>query len=109
LCRDFPDLHVGTIHTYQGKESDIILLVLGGNVLNVFKEGALNWAASRPNLLNVAVTRARKRMDPSVLPGAGPMAPCQVGHDRISCVGNYNRPRCIFSSIAGPISSSIAS
>jgi len=55
----FPDLHVGTVHTYQGKEADAVLLVLGGNLQ---REGALDWAASRPNLLNVAVTRARRRL-----------------------------------------------
>jgi hypothetical protein len=55
----WPSVHVGTVHTYQGKETDVVLLVLGGSVS---KEGPLNWAASRPNLLNVAVTRARKRL-----------------------------------------------
>jgi hypothetical protein len=59
LRTKFPPVHVGTIHTYQGKEAEAVILVLGGN-LNA--EGPLDWAASRPNLLNVAVTRARRRL-----------------------------------------------
>jgi len=47
----------GTIHTAQGKEADIVILVLGGS-----NEGARKWAAEKPNLLNVAVTRAKKRL-----------------------------------------------
>lgn len=50
---------VGTVHTTQGKESDIVILVLGGNPSS---KGAKAWAAQRPNLLNVAVSRAKKRL-----------------------------------------------
>ncbi|MEM9417268.1 MAG: AAA domain-containing protein [Bacteroidota bacterium] len=46
---------VGTIHTFQGKEADGIILVLGASD-NV---DARNWVAGSPNILNVALTRAK--------------------------------------------------
>ncbi|QJE02568.1 hypothetical protein HH212_23200 [Massilia forsythiae] len=49
--------HVGTVHTFQGKECDTVLFVLGGR-----SGRARQWAGSRPNIVNVAVTRARRRL-----------------------------------------------
>ncbi|WP_435127981.1 AAA domain-containing protein [Actinacidiphila sp. bgisy144] len=49
----------GTVHTTQGKEADIVVLVLGTGTGQV---GSRDWAAKNPNLLNVAVTRARRRL-----------------------------------------------
>ncbi|BBA95863.1 putative DNA helicase related protein [Actinacidiphila reveromycinica] len=49
----------GTVHTTQGKEADIVVLVLGTGAGQV---GSRDWAARTPNLLNVAVTRARRRL-----------------------------------------------
>ncbi|HGN9371372.1 TPA: AAA domain-containing protein [Citrobacter pasteurii] len=64
---------VGTVHTFQGKENDIVIFVLGCDVHN---RGGAEWASSKPNLLNVALTRAKKHIfvigDPLVwktLPG----------------------------------------
>lgn len=48
----------GTIHTMQGKESAIVIMVLGGNTKG---SGARDWVVSEPNLLNVAATRAKRR------------------------------------------------
>ena len=48
---------VGTVHTVQGREAEAIILVLGAP--NASQNGARGWAGGRPNLLNVAVTRAK--------------------------------------------------
>ncbi|MCP5362352.1 MAG: ATP-binding protein [Rickettsiaceae bacterium] len=47
---------VGTIHAFQGKQSEGVILLLGGNPS---KPGAINWASDTPNILNVALTRAK--------------------------------------------------
>ncbi len=49
----------GTIHSVQGRENEIIILVLGGKPQVL---GARLWATRRPNLLNVAITRAKRRL-----------------------------------------------
>lgn len=49
----------GTIHTFQGKEADVVFLVLGSQPESV---GSRKWASSKPNMLNVALTRAKKRI-----------------------------------------------
>ena len=50
---------LGTIHTTQGKEADIVILALGTATNQVRSR---KWASQTPNLLNVAVTRARRRL-----------------------------------------------
>lgn len=49
---------IGTVHTFQGKEESIVWMVLGCDDRT---RGAANWAAGKPNLLNVALTRAKHR------------------------------------------------
>lgn len=50
--------NIGTVHTFQGKENSIVWMVLGGDANT---PGAVSWAASKPNILNVALTRAQHR------------------------------------------------
>ena len=50
---------VGTVHTFQGKEERSVILVLGGSSET---QGAIAWASEKPNILNVAVTRAKHRL-----------------------------------------------
>ena len=49
--------HIGTVHTVQGREADTVFFVLGAQGSS--HGGARNWAGARPNLPNVAVTRAK--------------------------------------------------
>jgi superfamily I DNA and/or RNA helicase len=48
---------VGTVHTAQGREAEAVIIVLGAP--NPSQHGARGWAGGRPNILNVAVTRAK--------------------------------------------------
>ncbi len=51
-CRE----QIGTVHTFQGKEEGVVIFVLGADRESA---GSASWAASKPNLLNVAMTRAQ--------------------------------------------------
>jgi len=57
-----PDLwpyeRIGTVHTVQGREAEAVIFVLGAPAIGQI--GARKWAGSKPNILNVAVTRAKE-------------------------------------------------
>lgn len=50
---------VGTVHTFQGKDANEVFFVLGCSSKS---EGAMNWVVHKPNILNVACTRAKYRI-----------------------------------------------
>ncbi|MGO4123493.1 DEAD/DEAH box helicase [Inquilinus sp. YAF38] len=52
-CRE----RIGTVHTFQGKEEVLVLMVLGADHAHA---SSADWASSKPNLLNVAATRAKR-------------------------------------------------
>ncbi|MFM0619806.1 AAA domain-containing protein [Paraburkholderia nemoris] len=54
-CRD----RIGTVHTFQGKEESVVIFVFGADHDHA---GSADWASAKPNLLNVAVTRAQHRV-----------------------------------------------
>ncbi|CAG9000604.1 MAG: hypothetical protein CENE_02604 [Candidatus Celerinatantimonas neptuna] len=49
----------GTVHTFQGKEEQAVIFVLG---VSESTKGSADWASGKPNILNVAVTRAKKQV-----------------------------------------------
>ncbi|HTD14435.1 MAG TPA: AAA domain-containing protein, partial [Chthoniobacterales bacterium] len=58
--REWVKDRIGTIHTVQGKEADSVILVLGAPKAS--QSGARSWAAGTPNILNVAVSRAKQNL-----------------------------------------------
>ncbi|WP_086428611.1 DEAD/DEAH box helicase [Staphylococcus cornubiensis] len=48
---------IGTVHTFQGKEAAKVYFVTGTDET---QNGAIKWSCQKPNLINVAVTRAKK-------------------------------------------------
>lgn len=50
----------GTVHTFQGKEANEVIIILGCDEKS--GEAAAQWVGKNPNILNVAVTRAKYRV-----------------------------------------------
>ncbi len=56
---DYEQKKIGTVHTFQGKEADEVIFVLGCDSSKE-SEGAIKWV--NKNIVNVAVTRAKFRL-----------------------------------------------
>ncbi|AWX13814.1 hypothetical protein CEP49_04215 [Mergibacter septicus] len=59
--RSFRNENIGTVHTFQGKEASTVLLCTAASKLRK-NEGGIKWVNSKPNLINVAVTRAKHHL-----------------------------------------------
>ena len=51
---------IGTVHVAQGREAEAVIFVLGAS--SAPQARARGWAGGRPNLLNVAVSRAKEAL-----------------------------------------------
>lgn len=54
ILNNWTKLNIGTVHSFQGKENKIVYYVIG--------EDKTGWSAIKPNMLNVAVTRAKQEL-----------------------------------------------
>lgn len=59
LLSNWSEKCIGTVHTFQGKDANEVLFVLGCSNQS---EGAMNWVVKNANILNVACTRAKYRV-----------------------------------------------
>lgn len=59
----YSDVMVGTVHTFQGKENDYIIMstVIDDLVINNKSKNLYSFIGKEANLLNVALTRAKKQ------------------------------------------------
>mgnify|MGYP001225384274 CR=1 FL=1 len=53
IRQQLPDIEVGTVHKFQGREKDVIIMSVVSNQINDFIDD--------PHLINVAVSRAKKK------------------------------------------------
>jgi hypothetical protein len=51
----------GTVHKFQGREAEVVFIVLG-SAPGEAGAGSRAWASAKPNILNVALTRAKLRV-----------------------------------------------
>lgn len=57
----FADNNIGTVHAFQGKEASTVILCCAASKARK-KTGGISWVNSKPNLINVAVTRAKQHL-----------------------------------------------
>ncbi|RUO34884.1 DEAD/DEAH box helicase [Aliidiomarina soli] len=57
----FSEHNIGTVHSFQGKEASTVILCTSASNIRK-KQGGITWVNSKPNLLNVAVTRAQHHL-----------------------------------------------
>ncbi|MET9214613.1 MULTISPECIES: DEAD/DEAH box helicase [unclassified Nocardia] len=59
LGAEFAAHQVGTVHAMHGNSAEVVVLILGTSPA---AGGSRRWAATNPNVLNAAVSRARRRV-----------------------------------------------
>lgn len=57
----FRQENIGTVHTFQGKEASTVIFCTAASKARK-NLGGMGWVNSKPNLLNVAVTRAKHHL-----------------------------------------------
>lgn len=57
----FAKNNIGTVHTFQGKESSTVIFCLAASSARG-KAGGITWVNGEPNILNVAITRAKNNL-----------------------------------------------
>lgn len=58
IRQQLPDIEVGTVHKFQGREKEVIIMSVVSNQINDFIDD--------PHLINVAVSRAKKKSSPTL-------------------------------------------
>lgn len=59
--KEFSKENIGTVHTFQGKEASTVILCTAASSVRK-NTGGIQWVNSKPNLINVAVTRAKHHL-----------------------------------------------
>lgn len=60
IIKEFGYKNIGTIHAFQGKENDTVIVLLGAQ--HPLDKGARNIMTKKPNVLNVGISRAKNNL-----------------------------------------------